>query len=346
MNNTLLAHLISRFTAQPENIATESLCYILTRSMTAQKAFLRQLEKSGFAVNEDLTYRTQSAGTDGSIPDLVGVDSAGRPIVIIESKFWAGLTDNQPEQYIKRLPDGTKSILLFIAPTARFTTLWPELLRRACLNESNTEKLTAEFFKINITENNILAVISWRCVLDAMIMELQTVGEHDVAADGMQLRGLCNQMDTEAFLPLHTEELSSSIGRRILHFCDLINDAAESAVKNGLATYEGRVSGGQGYYARPFRLGKNGCYLYFDASSWAKQRETPIWLEVKDSDWKYSEALGNNLRSSSKGIKNPPEILLINNQIKVPIYLPTHRERDKVIECILDQIKNVYDLLI
>lgn len=345
MNDTLLAHLINRFAAQPENLATEALHYILIRSTTAQKTFLRQLEKAGVIVNESLTYQTQAIGNDGAIPDLVGVDTDGRPVIIIESKFWAGLTDNQPETYIKRLPIETKSILLFMAPAARFVTLWPELLRRAGLNESNSEKLTDDYYKINITENNVLAIISWRCVLDVMITELQSVGEHDVAADGIQLRGLCNQMDTDAFLPLHAEELSSNIGRRILQFCDLINDAADSAVQKGFATYEGKVSASRGYYARPFKLGKNGCYLYFDAAAWSQQRETPIWLEIKDSGWEYSKEIENNLRRGIINMNNPPEILLYNNQIRVPIYLPTHTERDKVIDCILEQIKKIHDLL-
>lgn len=145
-----------------------------------------------------MVYTTQVVGEDGAIPDLIGTDTTGRPVVIIEAKFWAGLTDNQPVTYIKRLDAGKKSLLLFIAPAARFSTLWPVLIRRAGLEESLSQKLSNEFYKINITEKQIMAIVSWRFVLDAMIVELQSVGEHDVAADAMQLLGLCSQMDTDA----------------------------------------------------------------------------------------------------------------------------------------------------
>jgi hypothetical protein len=281
MNNTLFGHLVNKFAAHPENLATEALCYILSRSITAKTAFHRQLGKAGVTLDSGVAYQTQATDTDGAIPDLVGKNSSGQQIVIVEAKYWAGLTDNQPETYVKRLPIGEGSILLFIAPAARFPTLWPELVRRSNLTESMTQEVANEFKTIEIQQKHILALVSWRHILDGMISELQSSGEHNIASDVMQLRGLCDQMDTDAFLPLRSEELSSNAGRRIIQFCDLVDNVIESAVQNKIATYEGKISSSKGYYARPFRLGNNGCYLYFDARSWANHRETPVWLDVR-----------------------------------------------------------------
>ena len=48
----------------------------------------------------------------------------------MEAKFWAGLTENQPNAYLARLPlDERPAVLLFVAPEARLETLWPELRR-------------------------------------------------------------------------------------------------------------------------------------------------------------------------------------------------------------------------
>ena len=48
-------------------------------------------------------------------PDLVGLDrTMGKECVLIEAKFWAGLTDRQPKAYLDRLDPG--KALLFVAP--------------------------------------------------------------------------------------------------------------------------------------------------------------------------------------------------------------------------------------
>ena len=127
---SLFGHLAARFSASPENLATESLRYILDRSPVANRAFLRGLARCGVALPARLHFATQVGGVDGAIPDLVGTDEAGRPILIAEAKFWAGLTDNQPLAYLRRLPPDADTLLLILAPALRFATLWPELARR------------------------------------------------------------------------------------------------------------------------------------------------------------------------------------------------------------------------
>src|SRR5262249_49788258 len=125
----LFGHLVTRFgSAQAENLANEGLAYVLGRSAEARRLFLRFLERSGPTFPIDVTFRTQAAEADGAIPDLVGWDAAGAQGVIVEAKFWAGLTGQQPNGYLARLPAG--GLLVFVAPALRFESLWPELLAR------------------------------------------------------------------------------------------------------------------------------------------------------------------------------------------------------------------------
>ena len=49
-------------------------------------------------------------------------------ILIIEAKFWASLTENQPISYLKRLKEN--SILLFVCPTLRKNSLFVELKKK------------------------------------------------------------------------------------------------------------------------------------------------------------------------------------------------------------------------
>ncbi len=129
-NDSLFGHLASRLSSHPENIATEALNYVLDRSTVARRAFVQYAAQDGTDLPETLSFRTQETGDDVAIPDLVGLDREGRQVLLVEAKFWAGLTENQPVSYLKRLPSGIDGLLLFVAPATRFPTLWPELLRR------------------------------------------------------------------------------------------------------------------------------------------------------------------------------------------------------------------------
>lgn len=93
---TLFGYLATRFRSHPENLATESLCYVLRQSPVARQAFTQYIAQPPVWFEQKLVFQAQAAGKDGAIPDLVGTDQEGRKVLIGEAKFWAGLTDNQP----------------------------------------------------------------------------------------------------------------------------------------------------------------------------------------------------------------------------------------------------------
>ena len=64
---------------------------------------------------------------DDRQPDLTTKDKGGNIRLLVENKFWAGLTVAQPIKYLKVLPEDLNSALLFIVPKARMTTVWHEL---------------------------------------------------------------------------------------------------------------------------------------------------------------------------------------------------------------------------
>jgi hypothetical protein len=77
-----------------------------------------------------LRFRTQQA-KDDACPDMQGCDDDGELRVLVEHKFWAGLTENQPVSYLKQLAKCNKpTLLLMVCPEARKETLWRELNKR------------------------------------------------------------------------------------------------------------------------------------------------------------------------------------------------------------------------
>lgn len=345
-HDSLFGHFASR-SGQPENFATEALNYILNRSSTAKSAFLRFVAQSGAELPTDLMFRTQAAGDDKAIPDLIGMDLDSRQVLLVEAKFWAGLTSNQPITYLKRLPSDTDGLLLFVAPALRFDTLWAELLWR-CRKEGfavehSRTVVSEEFRAINIGRTQVLALTSWRAVLAQVLRELETRREHDAASDVRQLQGLCERMDSGAFLPLRSAELTSDTGTRIMQYCEIVNEAIEQAKAAGMASTRGlRPTRGPGFYGRYFALYGHVCNLQFNAAFWGRLRAPPIWLgihELRDKPWS-KDAL------ESLGREQPSRLLSARrDHLAVPINLSIGIEKQDVLSDVLRQMKEVGELL-
>ena len=111
---TLLAHLAlqKKFSDKYENIAVEALGHILSESDAARHVLSDVLRTGGAEVGEIAQGENtgQRRGGDHS-PDLAGfaMQHNRRAHVLIEAKFWAGLTDNQPVAYLERLPEARSS---------------------------------------------------------------------------------------------------------------------------------------------------------------------------------------------------------------------------------------------
>src|SRR5664279_1488761 len=126
----ILGHLAQRFSPSEENIATEALAWILRRSAAARRAMVDIARISGADLPTDLNFVGQVGDADTGRPDLVGFDENHRERLIIEAKFAAKLTPQQPAGYLQRLlPPDEDGVLLVLAPSARRATLWSDLLK-------------------------------------------------------------------------------------------------------------------------------------------------------------------------------------------------------------------------
>lgn len=350
-SDSLFGHLTRMFGGQPENVATEALNYILNRSSVARRAFLQFARQADVELPDALLFRTQAVGGDQAIPDLVGADSGSRQVLIVEAKFWAGLTDRQPVAYLKRLPEQADGLLLFIAPAKRFETLWPELLRRcqkasAAIEQSPDDIATDDLRTKRIGPTRTLALTSWRAMLAYILRALETEGEYRAASDVQQLQGLCERMDSGAFLPLRSEELTSDTGVRIRQYCDIVNEVTRRAIAEGVVSVQGlRATAGDGWFLRYVKLPDIPGSLFsvrFDADCWAKWRATPLWLgfhthrEVRR--WQ-KEAL------ASLEIEQPPRLIVNGTNFLVPLHMPTGTEKQEVVSAVFEQVKEVAKLL-
>ena len=293
-DKTLLAHLVLKLAPHPENIAVEALGHILSMSPAAVRALEDMLRTGGAEVGEIAKVKTQASGEEGTRPDLAGFDQHNKERVLIEAKFWAGLTDKQPVAYLKRLQQNQASALLFIAPAERFESLWTELHRR--VKEAKIE-LVLGHEETNLRSATVggerrLMLISWAALLGRMVSWASTAGESHTEYDIQQLRGLAEQMDEDAFLPLRPEELGPEFPRRLKSLWRLVKDVVECLEWRGLAEKNSRGDNNRSEYGWYLKLSRTGVEAWFglDCNRWAAQN-TPsgfTYIVARSPSAKYA----------------------------------------------------------
>lgn len=344
-NESLFGHISERFgSTQLENIATEALAYIISRTKSSKKTFLNYLEAVGIEFDAGLSIRTQAAGEDGSIPDMIGKDGKGNEILAIESKFWAGLTDNQPNAYLKRFPEKQRCLLLFIAPEVRFQTLWSELLRRVVAEGmaiTRKPNISSQFYLAEIEPSRLLGLVSWRALLSSLLRTFETEEMPDAVSDVKQLIGLCEKQDRDAILPFSSEELCSTHGRRIADINKLINKVTGKLVEKEIGTIKNiKATGYENVFGRYIRILDQDWFIHSNARYWAVHRETPVWLTITGIKWKTFEELPENLRRLERN--DPPGIFFDNKPI-IPLFIPIGEEEDRIVDSLFNQIMAIVE---
>lgn len=350
-NETLLGHVADRFKGGVENIATESLAFVVNRTPTAKKALLKFLEQAGISFGESIAIKTQRAEDDQSKPDMRGKNGSGKTVLLVEAKFWASLMDTQPCMYLEHVAKDAQSMLVFVAPPKRLTTLWAEVLRRckdAGRNYSAERKINSEFWTVSLDETTWLCIASWNILLSYILRSLEAEGHLDAAADVKQLMGLCEKQDEESFLPLTSEDVNSQIGRRIVRFNSVVNRVTEKLVVEEFGSTKGlKATAAENWFGRYIVMFGYGCLIRTHARFWAEWRETPLWLCIKDAEsWSVADSIRRGLESLE--IENPPRLFFDpydNDAPNVPLFIPFGIEQSEAVDSIVEQIKKVIGLL-
>lgn len=159
-SDTLLAYLVSSFPGNTENIATEALRHVFNHSDASVEA-LNDIVQSGVGAISPITrVKSQVIHADGTIPDLVGLDESCEERVLVEVKFWAQLTSNQPNGYLERLPKDGPAVLIFLAPEERVQSLWPQLRNRVERQFGRWTELDSErkCIRVSDTQRHLMIV--------------------------------------------------------------------------------------------------------------------------------------------------------------------------------------------
>jgi hypothetical protein len=299
MTDTLLAHVVSKFSArQWENIATEALRFLLEGA--AREAPARVVSRF-LDLPAALSWRAQVADEGTGIPDLVGEDNEGRPVAMIEGKFWVQLTRHQPSSYLQRqaqhfpaeaskeaagraLSGARRShVLMFLVPTQRQALVAGELAQRmGCASHHDPDT------GLDVVDNGqLVLVLCWARMLEEVRNCLIEAGDLAGLNNLEQLVGLCDRADREAMLPFTDEDLDTATARRLLDFYDLVDLVTDELVRRRITSTTGlKATSTRAHYGRYQQHAATGVVVQVNFSTWwwAHEYHSPLWLRLWKPD--------------------------------------------------------------
>ncbi|MCX6646834.1 MAG: hypothetical protein NTY09_10860 [bacterium] len=344
---TVLSYIIQkRYSQEYENIATDVLEFILDSNEAARNGMMKLLR--GIENLPNLDFETQ-LGEDNMRPDMWGIHE-NEPRVFIENKFWAGLTDNQPVDYLKKLAGYTQpTILLMVGPEARVHTLWRELIHRlkdAEISVTDHNAGPGIVYSTTTGIGPILALTSWSRVLSTL--ELEVADDKNARSDLLQLRALCEGADINAFMPVSSTVLTDQrTPAFILQLNSIIQTSIDLAVSANILNINGLRAAatwdGLGRYARINE--NNGPVFWFGTyfPFWREHGGTPLWLIFLEDEFGRSHEVRTILESwaAKEGIFTAWQY----NEFYMAIDIETGEDKDRVVRAIVDRLKKIASVL-
>lgn len=344
---SILSDIVGKYSRHTENICSESLALILNDSKDLQKAFsehIKVLSGNSININTEFNILTQVASkNDTSIPDLEIKDKSDRKF-LIEAKFWAGLTEHQPNSYLERIQP-TGGALIFIAPERRLKSLYIEvrsLLKFKIEDENNNQ--------IELPNSTTILFLSWTSILERLWDSAEYYKDRVSSHNLYQLQSLISKLDSEGFIPFEPSFFTPAAAIQRDQLIDVIIDAV--TLSNRLETKGLKDGGGKYHYMKYFKLdGKIGGYIAYSPKTWMKYGETPIYFCISERAWPGAEDDEINLVKEALRRKNIPHTIedflmegypAISIPLKVPLFVGKH----EVLQDLRNQIENIIDLLV
>ena len=245
---------------------------------------------------------------------------------------------------IHRLPVG-KGLLAFVVPGARLPSLAVELIARAAqagfgvveFRNAGRSRIAA------VSGERTIAVTTWDTILTTVASALEAAQDHMALADIRQLQGLAEKMDSEGFLPLTATDITGPTPRRVMQFCNIVDEAWSVIARLPYVSSRGlRVSAGAGWYGPYMRLHGYGCQLIFSAPRWSRFGRSPIWFRISTRDSKTPDGLYSPV---SKALPDPTWLQEEQRGLWMPIRLVEGREKDVVVAAVVSQVQQIADAL-
>lgn len=344
---TVFSHVIQkRFSDENEDVATEALAFLLNESAAARSSLVKILRGLSPELPE-MEFRSQKQEGQAR-PDILG-RANGESRVLIENKFWAGLTDQQPNGYLELLRQSTQpTILVVVVPELRAESIWRELLRRLRGAQIELEPITgpSTFARTGRTSvGPLICVLPWMHLLTSI--ELSLADDPLRRNDVEQLKALCEAADAEAFTPISAEELTNQrTPVLILQLKTIIESAFQRGTSEGLVARDGLLP--QASWDRIGRYIKLPGLTYFwfgtNFEFWFRYGSSPLWMVIyQGKQYRPLEAQASLIEKwvAHEGLFSAWHA----DGYIVPVPVVPGEEKDYIVESIIDFWKRLSSVL-
>ena len=331
-SDTLLSFIAQRHTFGLEDVATDALSFVLSRSAPALKSLSEFLgdEHCPLPIAKAQTWLTDA---HGAIPDLDLLDEDDNLVALIESKFWATLTHHQPVTYWEQLPSDKRAVLLFLAPSERLDDLWCELETKLCDkgHELGAPTKCAEVITAPSKDGQRrLMATSWQLLLGRMAQKAKKCGDTQACFEIAELQGLAAGA-IKGDRPTRDENLKQLIAEAVKRVEQSgWANANGLGVGQGIYYYNGR---GIHYYGRYLLLAGAFAWLGIDYGAKERMPDKLLWLSFSGDSVELEEA-----RSKLKNLAETGLDWRIK-EVYLPIVLSAGADRDKTLDSIVAQLE-------
>lgn len=289
------------------------------------------------------TQDIQEDRGDGSPrPDLAGYERT-EARAFIEAKFDAGLTANQPVEYLRRLSPGGH--LAMLVPSRRVAYIRDEVLRR-CRQAGFADAEHGDGWTIT-TEvgERRLSVLTWDTLLRQLLDATDHPDSKPAHDDLIQVRALVDAVQERLFTPLTDEQLTDGeLPRTVLQLISLFR-----GVRDALPAYDLTSPGNYATHRNgdhTFTIQHRNHPLRWWAmcgfGAWRDTAPTPFWLGLH---WDLREEYDYLLRPLLDGA--PPRAYLMSGWntpgVAIPLRVEPGADRAAVIESLGSQIRQWVD---
>ena len=277
---TVLAHVAWMLRGTFEDLSTEALAYILNRSDAATEAFRELLQQAGADISPIREAQTQVVEEGGERPDLVCLDGEGIKHVLMEAKFDALLTENQPVNYLRYLPKDRNSAPLVVAPRRRLEWLWTEMMQLVCAESDFTigdERQGESVYSAPVGDDRTFMLTSWDHLLGLLETSVQADGDEGTLRSIAELQGVVDYENLNAFYA-PSGKLSDLDDENKEKLEKLVYGAIEEGKLEGWADMTGYSSTRhENGYLRYFRMHDVSMWFGYDTRLW-ECLGGPLWL--------------------------------------------------------------------
>ena len=344
---SILSEVVGKHAKQIENICSESLALIINDSPSAQAAFRAYVFSSSsntIKLNEKLLVSTQvTSKRDASIPDLK-INDGSSGTYLLEAKFWAGLTDHQPNTYLERIAS-TGGALLFLAPERRVPSLKNEVASKMEL-AGVSYQMHGEGYVVNQVH---IFFLCWGALLSALWTSATNTSDQTSLHNIFQLKALVDKIDSEAFLPFEHQLFTPAAGTQrdqMVDLLDMLVDANKTILDTSKLTY----GGGKYTYQRFFRLfNKHGGYMLYSSNLWKKYSDTPLFMCISAIAWGKDVELPEmphfEFALKRAGIKyhSNEEINTNYPALAIPLFVKTGVSKEVVYQDLQGQLEHILE---